>query len=838
MVSLDPTSPTISAVRTHGVNISKSHRWSGSQPFTNRFRLATIFSEHDSGTGARVSDYLVDPRADGYPNTLGAGRYARAYCCGNAVATPVGVWVCAWDGGGTVKFDTANGSTTNASGRIERTITSNEAGEAFLVEIQSTPVTNVRVYYKPYEVYLPGGVTRGFDPDWFARMFRAKYNAVRFLNFLEPNDSVIQVLADKKPEGYYTESNVDYRQDSTLPNIVHRGCTFGFIIEVAQLLQLKRVQVQIPRLTWLDTGHTYIRAMVDALLAGLPSDCIIEIENTNETPWNGGFQDQDFFVDAGVLGLPNNVGTIFAARQNGTDFDKGVQAMGHRCEEIFRIAREHAGAQANRIKRTIAWQATNVTPDFFRFLTHTGQDSDVPFAFDHFSTSGYYANQLPGARVHTLTGVSGTFQIRERVTGTTGSGTLGYIKGNKYFLEDGEILTGTMTGQSSGATGTITGSTISSDEIESWTPADFYAYAQHDLNTRVFGPVIGMQASALLAASRNATYQPYEVGKHEAPTTYNGYSNNAENAILAWYRDPLHFIHISDLLLRIRSIPTSEGHGYWYNEGGEFDWSPWETYLDFGNGQVTADGMNTEAAYLAIEAAGTVLLGGGGGGQNRPPVVTNPGTLQWDEGYSSVYQLLATDPDGDTITWSVSGLPAGRIVNSDGLISGVVAVGAGRTQPYTVTAVANDGRGGSTPMAFNVVVPYNGGGGGTNYPPVIQHPGILMARVGQYFQYQVRWTDPNLQDTHVVTWDANLPPGLTGSTGGLITGTVTQGSSPGDYTPTVTVTDNGTPPLHDDLTFTIRVEAGQGNPNIGIRLVPGQTKEKIAKMLREFYRPL
>ena len=92
--------------------------------------------------------------SQGYPTALFAGTYARSFMCGNATTTPIGEWICAWDGGGTVRFDSANGGTTNASGYISRTIGS--YGGNFTVEIQSGTVTNLRVYFKPYEAYLLG----------------------------------------------------------------------------------------------------------------------------------------------------------------------------------------------------------------------------------------------------------------------------------------------------------------------------------------------------------------------------------------------------------------------------------------------------------------------------------------------------------------------------------------------------------------------------------------------------------------------------------------------------------------------------------------------------------
>jgi len=55
-------------------------------------------------------------------------------------------------------------------------------------------------------------------------------------------------------------------------------------------------------------------------------------------------------------------------------------------------------------------------------------------------------------------------------------------------------------------------------------------------------------------------------------------------------------------------------------------------------------------------------------------------------------QLTAVDPDGDPLTYSASGLPAGLSIDpGTGLISGTL--GAGSAGTYTVTVVASDGVG-------------------------------------------------------------------------------------------------------------------------------------------------
>jgi hypothetical protein len=87
-------------------------------------------------------------------------------------------------------------------------------------------------------------------------------------------------------------------------------------------------------------------------------------------------------------------------------------------------------------------------------------------------------------------------------------------------------------------------------------------------------------------------------------------------------------------------------------------------------------------------------------GENRPPVVTNPGSQSSVEGAVISLQISASDPDGDALTYSATGLPAGLGINSSsGLISGTITAGASGSSPFSVTVRATD-----TGLLFDEVV--------------------------------------------------------------------------------------------------------------------------------------
>jgi len=85
---------------------------------------------------------------------------------------------------------------------------------------------------------------------------------------------------------------------------------------------------------------------------------------------------------------------------------------------------------------------------------------------------------------------------------------------------------------------------------------------------------------------------------------------------------------------------------------------------------------------------------------NRLPVINNAGTQNATVGSTRSLQLSASDPDGDTLSYSASGLPPGLTINNSGLISGTpTAAGS-----FSSTVTASDGRGGNATASFGWMV--------------------------------------------------------------------------------------------------------------------------------------
>jgi hypothetical protein len=73
---------------------------------------------------------------------------------------------------------------------------------------------------------------------------------------------------------------------------------------------------------------------------------------------------------------------------------------------------------------------------------------------------------------------------------------------------------------------------------------------------------------------------------------------------------------------------------------------------------------------------------------NRAPVLTQPANQSTAQGVATSLTLVATDPDGNAITYSAAGLPPGLTVQP---ATGVIAGTPTTLGTYTVTATASDG---------------------------------------------------------------------------------------------------------------------------------------------------
>ncbi|MCJ7725043.1 MAG: putative Ig domain-containing protein, partial [Acidimicrobiia bacterium] len=181
---------------------------------------------------------------------------------------------------------------------------------------------------------------------------------------------------------------------------------------------------------------------------------------------------------------------------------------------------------------------------------------------------------------------------------------------------------------------------------------------------------------------------------------------------------------------------------------------------------------------------------------NRPPLVVDPGSQSGAEGDSISLPMAGSDPDGNGLTWSATGLPNGLSIDpGSGAISGAIGYDASPGSPFTVTVRATDD---GSPSQFHEVV-FLWTVADTNRAPTLIDPGAQNNAEGDAISLAMVASDP---DPDTLTWTAfNLPPGLIiGSASGVISGTLTFDAA-SSYTVTVRVTDDRVPFLFDEVTF-------------------------------------
>lgn len=175
---------------------------------------------------------------------------------------------------------------------------------------------------------------------------------------------------------------------------------------------------------------------------------------------------------------------------------------------------------------------------------------------------------------------------------------------------------------------------------------------------------------------------------------------------------------------------------------------------------------------------------------NVPPTVDNPGNLTDYEGQMITRQFTASDPDeGDTLTFSATGLPVGLTMSPSGLVTGMLPYTAAGA--YTVTLTVSDGATSrSVTFTWTIV--------NVNRPPDVLNPGPQTSGENTTVMLPIAAIDP---DGDPLTYTAaGLPPGLSINPSSGVIGGYLNYSSAGTYTVTVSASDPGG--LFDVETFT------------------------------------
>jgi len=193
---------------------------------------------------------------------------------------------------------------------------------------------------------------------------------------------------------------------------------------------------------------------------------------------------------------------------------------------------------------------------------------------------------------------------------------------------------------------------------------------------------------------------------------------------------------------------------------------------------------------------------------NQAPVLAAIGNQSVDENATLVVPISANDPDANSVAFTQVGLPGFCALidnlNGTGNITCNPLTGNSGTYPVTVTVTDNGSPNLTDLETFDIVV----SAPVVNQAPILKNIGDRVAKENKTLDIDIEASDPD-GDTLVFS-TTNLPLfcSLTDNADG--TGIIScspSGLDVGTYTYTITVTDNGSSPLSDSETISMRVRA-------------------------------
>lgn len=121
---------------------------------------------------------------------------------------------------------------------------------------------------------------------------------------------------------------------------------------------------------------------------------------------------------------------------------------------------------------------------------------------------------------------------------------------------------------------------------------------------------------------------------------------------------------------------------------------------------------------------------------NQPPQIISAPPITAGIGLAYTYQVQASDPNNDPLTFVLATAPAGMTMNATGLITWMPT--ATQTGDFLVSVQISDGHGGTAQQDFTISV---GAPAGVNRPPQIASTPGASVTLGQEYQYDVAATD-------------------------------------------------------------------------------------------------
>jgi len=223
-----------------------------------------------------------------------------------------------------------------------------------------------------------------------------------------------------------------------------------------------------------------------------------------------------------------------------------------------------------------------------------------------------------------------------------------------------------------------------------------------------------------------------------------------------------------------------------------FSWTP--GYGASGNYNVTFTVTDNGSPAQSDSEQVTITVGD----VNRPPVLNSIGAKTVNENESLTFTITASNPDGDTLTYSAGNLPIGAGFDTNQQKFSWTP-GYGASGNYTVTFTVTDNGAPTQSDSEQVTITV----GDVNRPPVLNSIGAKTVNENQSLAFTITASDP---DGDALTYTVgNLPTGAGFDTNQQKFSWTPDYDASGSYTVTFTVTDDGASTQSDSEQVTITV---------------------------------
>lgn len=225
------------------------------------------------------------------------------------------------------------------------------------------------------------------------------------------------------------------------------------------------------------------------------------------------------------------------------------------------------------------------------------------------------------------------------------------------------------------------------------------------------------------------------------------------------------------------------------------------TWTNAPAGQYALTAVATDDAGLSKTSAAVGITVNPSSSNAAPVLSVNPSQTA-SEGTALAFVASATDADGDALTFSLVGAPAGAGIDP---VSGAFAWTPGEAQgpgSYTFTVRVTDGGAPtqSADQAVTVTVSE------INLPPALGTVASFALNEGAALALTLAATDADLPANTLTYALVSGPAGMAvNATNGAVTWTPTEAQGPGTYAVTVRVTDGGSPSLSATASFSVGV---------------------------------